>query len=314
MMVSVFLLSFNRPVLLERALKSILIQDIENMEVIISDDCSEDNFWHRIKSLENLDHRIKIYRNEKNLGCFKNLNHSLDLVQGDWILMFNDDDVMLPGMLKKEVAFVQQNPNVGFVYTDGYSVTPNGKKILRSCPTPPVLKAGTEALDHVVFHFNIFATSVLVKKECYEHLGRWTDTVTADWEMWARIAKNYDIGHINEPLIEVHIHRFSPRSPISRYETDWVSLTKAVCSYYPHERQAELLPKMFVNMAEGFWSLGSQAWQQGEWRRGLEFMRAGRKYVNPWAWWKRFIRYSILAVPRRIKYAIQDKNEYESYV
>lgn len=314
MMLSVLLLSFNRPDLLERALKSILIQDVKNMEVIISDDCSEERFWQRIRSLESLDNRVKIYRNEKNLGCFGNFNHSLDLVQGDWILMFNDDDVMLPGMLKKEVEFVQQNPNVGFVYTDGYAVVPNDKKALRSCFTTPVLKAGTEALDHVVFHFNIFATSVLVKRECYERLGRWTDTVSADWEMWARIARNYDIGHINEPLVDVHIHRFSSRSPVSRYESDWVMLTKTVCSYYPQGRQAELLPKMLAGMAEGFWSLGSQAWQQGEWRRGLEFMRAGRKYVGHSVWWKRFIQYVVRAIPRRIKYAMQSADEYESFV
>jgi glycosyltransferase involved in cell wall biosynthesis len=312
--VSVFLLSFNRPDLLERALKSILIQDVEDMEVIISDDCSEERYWHRIRSLESLDHRVKIYRNEKNLGCFGNLNHSLDLVQGDWLLMFNDDDVMLPGMLKKEVEFVQQNPNVGFVYTDGYAVLPNGKKVLRSCSTHPVLKAGTEALDHVVFHFNIFATSVLVKRECYERLGRWTDTVSADWEMWARIARNYDIGHINEPLIEVYIHEVSSRSPASRYENDWAMLDKMVCSYYPEERQADLLPQMLRGVPEGFWSLGVQLWQQGEWRRGLEFMLAGKKYLPRLVWWHRFLDYAVRAVPRRIKYKMTGKDQYDTYV
>ena len=112
MRVSVLLMSFNRPILLERAVKSILIQDVEDMEIIISDDCSEERFWHQIESLENLDRRIKVYRNEKNLGALGNLNHSLDFAQGDWILIFNDDDVMLPGMLKKEVEFVQQNPQL----------------------------------------------------------------------------------------------------------------------------------------------------------------------------------------------------------
>lgn len=312
--VSIILLSFNRPNLLERALKSILIQDVEDMEIMISDDCSEERFWHQIESLENLDRRVKVYRNEKNLGAVGNLNHSLDLAQGDWLLIFNDDDVMLPGMLKKEVAFVQQNPNVGFVYTDGYSVLANGKKILRSYSTSPVLKAGIEALDHIVFHFNIFATCVLVKRECYERLGRWTDTVSADWEMWARIAKSYDIGHINEPLIEVYAHEASARSPVSRYENDWVMLDKMVCSYYPGERQADLLPKMLRGMTEGFWSLGSQLWNQGEWRRGLEFMLAGQKYLSRSVWWSRFLRYSVLAIPRRIKYKIMVKNLYDTNV
>jgi glycosyltransferase involved in cell wall biosynthesis len=314
MMISVILLSYNRPDLLTRALKSVLIQDVKDMEILIVDDCSEEQAWVQVKQLENLDPRIKIFRNEKNLGCFNNLNHSLDLAHGDWILVFNDDDIMLPGMLKKEVEFVQQNPNVGFVYTDGYSISYSGKKEIRSCPTPSILKAGIEALEHVVYHFNIFATSVLVKRECYERLGRWTDTVSADLEIEARIASKYDIGHINEPLIEVYIHRFSSRSPATRYENDWITLNKIICSYFPQEQQAALLPKMMAGMVVGFWSLGSQAWQQGEWRRGIEFMRAGRKYMSFWAWWKRFMQLAVRAIPRRIKYALLATNEFESYV
>jgi glycosyltransferase involved in cell wall biosynthesis len=314
MKVSVCILSYNRPDTLERTLKSVLIQDVAEMEVIISDDCSQEIFWPRIKSLETLDPRVRVFRNDVNLGCFPNLNHCLDLAQGEWILVSSDDDVMLPGMLSKEVEFVSQYPEVGFVYTDGYAVTPDGRRALRSCRTLPVLKAGIDTLDHIVFHFNIFASTVLVRKECYQRLGHWTNTVSADWEMWARIAKDYDIGHINEPLNETYIHRFSSRSPVSRYEDDWVMLTKLVCSYYPPERQKELLPKMLYNMTNGFWSLGSQAWIQGEWQRGLEFMRAGRKYVSRWAWWQRFMRNSVCAIPRRMKYAMLAKDELESYV
>lgn len=300
--------------MLERALKSILIQEVADLEILICDDRSEDKHWPTISALGLLDKRIRIHRNERNLGAVKNLNNSLDLARGEWILIFNDDDVMLPSMLLKEKEFIKNNPNIGFVYCDGFSVSSIGKKMLRTCPTKPILKAGEEALNHIVFHFNIFATCVLVNRKCYGKLGKWTDTVSPDWEMWSRIASQYDIGHINEPLIEVYLHNVSSSSPVSRYENDWVMLNKLVCSYYPVHMQKDLLPLMLTSMAEGFWSMGYQAWLQGDWLRGMKFMKAGRKYLQGKLWWYRFLNYSFFALPRRVKYVLTDKEVYESHV
>ncbi len=97
--------TYNGASLIEETLKSILSQSFQNFEIIISDDCSEDNTVEVIKKFK--DKRIKIHQNKTNLGYGRNLKVLRKLIDGDVLFLMGQDDILLKdALLKTHNAFL----------------------------------------------------------------------------------------------------------------------------------------------------------------------------------------------------------------
>ena len=93
--VSIMIPVYNQEQYVEQAIESALNQDYPNLEVIVSDDCSSDNSLTLIKKLGK-DHRLKYFRNEKNLGMTGNHMKLLcDYASGEWVMMLDGDDYLI---------------------------------------------------------------------------------------------------------------------------------------------------------------------------------------------------------------------------
>lgn len=111
-LVTVCVLSFNRPRLLDRTLACITKQTHKNLQIIISDDCSSDvNTSKVIKSYAEKDRRIKYYIQKKNLFIFKNLKFLFDKVEGDFIMWCDDDDWYDPTYIQKCLSSLMSDEN-----------------------------------------------------------------------------------------------------------------------------------------------------------------------------------------------------------
>lgn len=84
-----------KPEQLERAIRSVLEQDMADFEFIICDDGSEDYVKELVKKIP--DNRIKYLRNEKNMGCAYSLNRCIEAAQGELMIRQDADDYSLPG-------------------------------------------------------------------------------------------------------------------------------------------------------------------------------------------------------------------------
>ncbi len=100
---------------LRECIESILNQTFTDFEFIILND-SPDNIEIQqiVKSYP--DARIRYYRNEKNMGISASRNKLLELAQGEYVAIFDHDDISMPKRLEKEVAYLDANPHVGVVY------------------------------------------------------------------------------------------------------------------------------------------------------------------------------------------------------
>ena len=98
---------------LREAIESILSQTYADFELLILDDCPEDTRESIVKSYK--DKRIKYYKNDHNLGISKSRNKLIDMANGEYLAVFDHDDVSLPERLEKEVAYLDGNPEVGVV-------------------------------------------------------------------------------------------------------------------------------------------------------------------------------------------------------
>lgn len=107
-MVSIITPAYRAASYIEETVRSVQVQDIENWELLIVDDCSPDDSYTVIESYALHDSRIKLLRQEKNSGPALARQRALDMAQGRFIAFLDSDDYWLPGKLSRQLAFMQE--------------------------------------------------------------------------------------------------------------------------------------------------------------------------------------------------------------
>lgn len=110
---------------LRAAIESILAQTFTDFEFLILDDCPADDREQIVKSYA--DKRIKYAKNPQNMGISASRNKLIDQAQGEYLAIFDHDDISLPERLKKEVAYLDAHPKCGIVSCGKQNI--NGEKI-----------------------------------------------------------------------------------------------------------------------------------------------------------------------------------------
>ena len=113
----------NRAEYLVHTLKTCMIQEYPNFEVIVSDDCSEDNSVDVARKAAEKDSRIKVYSHEKHLGMRDNFEFALDKVRPGYVMALGGDDGLVPGCIQRMYEILKEtNRNLltwvpaGFTY------------------------------------------------------------------------------------------------------------------------------------------------------------------------------------------------------
>lgn len=112
---SIIVLTYNQAELLPQCLDSILHEENLPFEIIIGDDCSTDETDHIVAQYKSkYPEIIKMHKNEKNLGIFKNWNRLMKLASGEIISSIAGDDFFKPGLLKSLNSCIHSNNLDGF--------------------------------------------------------------------------------------------------------------------------------------------------------------------------------------------------------
>lgn len=99
-MISIALAAYNGEKYIGEQIDSILVQTYQDFELIVCDDCSTDNTWQILEEYTKRDRRIKIYRNETNLGFKKNFEKAITLCKGDYVALSDQDDIWMENHLE----------------------------------------------------------------------------------------------------------------------------------------------------------------------------------------------------------------------
>lgn len=104
-------------------LRTCMIQDYPNFEVIVSDDCSEDNSVEVISKLAEQDHRIKLFAHKEHLGMRDNFEFALNQVKPGYVMALGGDDGLTPGCIWRMYELLKETgkelltwPLSGFIY------------------------------------------------------------------------------------------------------------------------------------------------------------------------------------------------------
>ncbi len=111
--VSVVMTNYNYAQFLPRAVKAVFSQQVRPREFIVIDDCSTDNSPQILEHLSKQDSLLKVIRNEKNCGTLATVNRAHRLVTSKYAIFLSSDDYILPGMIKRSMELLRENPTAG---------------------------------------------------------------------------------------------------------------------------------------------------------------------------------------------------------
>lgn len=203
--VSIIMGIYNCETTLREAIESILIQTFKSWELIMCDDGSKDNTLLVAQEYASKYENIHVYKNERNLGLNKTLNHCLKYCKGKYIARMDGDDLSSPTRLEKEYTFLTNNPEYSIVstpmiYFDENGVFATGKSVNQ--PTPLDVMKGTPFCH----------APCMVKKEAYDAVNGYSEqNITLrveDYDLWIRMLKRgYKGYNLDEPLYQMRDDR-----------------------------------------------------------------------------------------------------------
>lgn len=199
--VSVVVPTHNRADLLERTLRSILQQQVSDLEVIVVDDGSVDDTSAVAAAA---DPRVQLLRNKNSTGVSAARNRGIAAARGDWVAFCDDDDLWSPEKLARQLAAAERS-GAHWVYAGDVNVD-NRLRVLSGGPPPE-----PEAVLALLPHWNPLASggsNVIVRSRALADVGGFDPSLrrTEDWDLWIRLARIGPPACVCKPLVAYRFH------------------------------------------------------------------------------------------------------------
>lgn len=195
---------------IQESLQSVLDQDIAACEIITLDDGSPDRCGEIVKSMTPsvMKKQLSLYWHQ-NRGLAGTLNRGTELASGKYIARQDQDDLVMPGRLAKQKAYLDENPDIAMVGTWAQIyVGERPSDRFHRHPTSP------DALRLFLLFDNPFVhSSVMIRADVLGEIGGYSEDPERqppeDYELWSRIARKHQVANLPEVLT---IYREMPGS------------------------------------------------------------------------------------------------------
>ncbi len=217
--VSVIIPTLHRPVLLQRALASVLRQTWRDLEVIVVVDGPDPDTIAVLRTID--DPRLRVIANERPLTAAGARNAGLDRATGEWIAFLDDDDEWAPDKLDKQLAYAA-DCGPALITCQSRVLTPTASVV-----RPKVAYDNRLPIDDYLFDrpspFEdpgfIQTSSYLLPRALCERIRFSTDTPHDDWDFLLRLSKQHGVRVETTPEILVTVHADDARPSLSRSGT-----------------------------------------------------------------------------------------------
>jgi len=199
--VSVIIPFHNRVKWVAEAVQSVLDQTYSNFEVILVDDGSTEditqcNFIN--------DNRIRYIRQD-NRGPAVARNRGIDVALGRYVAFLDSDDLFLPTKLEIQIAHMEDHPNVPFSHTSYQRISKAGEPL-------EIINSGRftgKVYPEILLNCPIGTSTVMIHRDILGDMRFETSIRSGeDVILWIRIAKEYKIMGIDNPLTKIRIHGY----------------------------------------------------------------------------------------------------------
>ncbi|MEW6247794.1 MAG: glycosyltransferase [Nitrospirota bacterium] len=197
MKVSVVIPLYNARDVIRETIESVLAQSWKDYDIVVVDDGSTDGSEAIVREFGDRVHYVR----QDNGGVARARNRGIAESIGEYIALLDHDDLWHPAKLEKQVAVLDRRPEVGIVITDVAHIDRDGKPM-------GVIGAGynpSETFARLFVRGYVPTPSAaMIRRSVLQTVGgfdeRFHSAGLDDHELWTRIAAQYDIANIAEPL------------------------------------------------------------------------------------------------------------------
>ena len=262
-LVSIIMTAYNVENYVEEAIHSILNQTHEKWELLIADDCSNDNTRSVIDKFD--DPRIRIYHNQRNLHYLRTRNKLVEKVTGDFITLLDADDTCVSTRLEQQLEAFIREPELGMCGCLVQYVNMKGEKL----PIKDSKPLDYHTIISQIKNQNVFTGStVMVRTDVWKLLGGYRDFFNSfgyeDYDLTSRIVEKFPAINLDEPL---YIYRQYPEST-----------SKKGLQYNPFKLHGHKLVQMLIRERE---ESGKDSLQTGDYPKIINYIMTQHKpYVD----------------------------------
>ena len=210
-LVSVLIPVFNGEQFLAECLESVLAQDFNDFEMLISDDGSTDGSAAVIQRYAGRDRRIRWWRNPRNLGIGGNFNACLKAAQGEFLkFVLQDDKLLEPSALRRMVAAMESDASIALVGSASHLIDAHSRLLkVRNRFRRSGVRDGKSVIIHCLEHDKnlIGEPSLVLFRKSQSARGFDEQLVQLlDQEMWFHLLEQGRFAYIAEPLCAFRQH------------------------------------------------------------------------------------------------------------
>jgi glycosyltransferase involved in cell wall biosynthesis len=236
--------TYNRHDYLAEAISSTLDQDFSDLEVLVVLDGTTNAATDAVLASFGDEPRLRVIRHETNRGIAAAYNTFVSEGRGELIAMIGDDDLCLPGRIRRQVEIFDRHPETGVVHGDAVVIDSAG----RQTGVWPSAEFTPSALIQSFFrsHNHIVDPTRMVHRRVYEAVGGYDDRypLANDFEFFLRAGRRFRFRHVSGgPLVAVRRHgaNTSDESARARELADVEGALASAMDLYPLR---ELVPEL----------------------------------------------------------------------
>ena len=187
------------PALLRAAIRSVLGQTYTDFELVLLDDCPEDPRESVVREFS--DPRIRYERNERNMGITPARNRLIDLARGEYLAIFDHDDVCRADRLERQVAWLDAHTDCGVVSSWTREI-PAGNLVRR--PTDDAAIRLDLMGGCVIAHSAAMVRASVLKESGIRYEADYSPA--EDYHLWLRLLPHTRFHVIPEPLLDYRLY------------------------------------------------------------------------------------------------------------
>lgn len=197
--ISVIMSTYNSQECVTKSIQSILSQTFNDFEFLIMDDCSNDKTHQILKEFELNDKRIKVFKNDVNLGLTKSLNKLLRNSNGKYIARQDDDDISFKNRFYLQHKLLENSK---------YSVCTSRAKIIQNNKLRPKISHIFPQKFIIKYKNPFIHGTLMIERRLFYEIGYYNENfyLAQDYRLFFDlISKGYKVKQIKKPLYGLNI-------------------------------------------------------------------------------------------------------------
>ncbi|PYS49191.1 MAG: family 2 glycosyl transferase [Acidobacteria bacterium] len=274
-LVSVIIPTYNYAHFLSEAIQSVCDQTFRDFEIIVVDGGSTDNTREVV---DRFGSRVR-YIYQENLGPIVARNTGIEAARGEYLAFLDADDYWLPQKLERQVALMNERPQVALVYSTIYQFESKSGAIVGEYPVSKCRQG--HVLRDLYLSCFVPSPTPMVRKSVLTEVGCFDESIrygSEDWELWMRVAARYELAFVPEPLAMYRYHA-SHRSKEGylKREQQTLEVIEKAARLFPEELGSLRRRKLSMYLEDVGWYL----MRQGERAEGLARLKRAIRCA-PW--------------------------------